>query len=109
MAKLSKDRASLLRFYAVPAEHWVHIRTTNPIESTFATVRHRTTRTKHCVSRNTLMGLVFQLLLTAEPSWRRIRGFRLVPAVIQGMPFKDGLPMVRIPTMREEQHQQIAA
>lgn len=109
VAKLSKDRASLLRFYAFPAEHWVHIRTTNPIESTFATVRHRTTRTKNCVSRNTLMGLVFQLLLTAEQSWRRIRGCRLVPAVIQGMPFKDGLPMVRIPTMMEEQHQQIAA
>ena len=91
VAKLSKDRESLLRFYDVPAEHWASIRTTNPIESTFATVRHRTTRTKSCVSRNTLMGLVFQLVLTAEQSWRRLRGFRLLPEVVEGIRFKDGL------------------
>lgn len=66
---LEKDRESLLAFYDFPAEHWIHIRTTNPIESTFATIRHRTTRTKNCVSRNTLLGLAFQLMLTAEKRW----------------------------------------
>jgi len=69
---LKKDRVVLLAFYDFPAEHWIHIRTTNPIESTFATIRHRTTRTKNCVSRNTLLGLVFQLALTAQKSWRKI-------------------------------------
>ncbi len=64
----ARKRAVLLAFYDFPAEHWIHIRTTNPIESSFATIRHRTTRTKNCVSRNTLLGLVFQLALTAEKS-----------------------------------------
>jgi transposase-like protein len=66
--KLVKDRAALLVFYDFPAEHWIHIRTSNPIESSFATIRHRTNRTKNCVSRNTRLGLVFQLALTAENS-----------------------------------------
>ncbi|MDO8846577.1 transposase [Methylicorpusculum sp.] len=65
---LEKDRESLLAFYDFPAEHWIHIRTTNPIESSFAKISHRTTRTKNCVSRSTLMGLVFQFALTAEKS-----------------------------------------
>ena len=89
--KLVKDRAVLLAFYDFPAEHWVHIRTTNPIESSFATIRHRTTRTKNCVSRNTLLGLVFQLALTAQKSWRKLGGFKLLPAVVQGIRFVDGL------------------
>ena len=108
-AKLVKDREALLTFYDFPAEHWAHIRTTNPIESTFATIRHRTTRTKGCVSRNTLMGLVFQLALTAEHSWRRLRGFRLLPDVVQGIPFKDGLRVVNQPGADEQENQQIAA
>ena len=108
-AKLVKDREVLLTFYDFPAEHWAHIRTTNPIESTFATIRHRTTRTKGCVSRNTLMGLVFQLALTAEHSWRRLRGFRLLPDVVQGIPFKDGLRVVNQPGADEQENQQIAA
>ena len=108
-AKLVKDREALLTFYDFPAEHWAHIRTTNPIESTFATIRHRTTRTKGCVSRNTLMGLVFQLALTAEHSWRRLRGFRLLPDVVQGIPFKDGLRVVNPPGADEQENQQIAA
>ncbi|MBM3273377.1 IS256 family transposase [Candidatus Kaiserbacteria bacterium] len=88
---LEKDRESLLAFYDFPAEHWIHIRTTNPIESTFATVRHRTTRTKNCVSRNALLGLVFQLMLAAEKGWRRIRGFNRLPEVIVGVCFQDGI------------------
>jgi putative transposase len=106
--KLVKDRAELLAFYDFPAEHWVHIRTTNPIESSFATIRHRTTRTKNCVSRNTLLGLVFQLALNAEKSWRRLGGFKLLPEVAQGVRFEDGLRVIE-PPAKDEEEQQIAA
>ena len=75
-----------LAFYDFPAEHWVHIRTTNPIESSFATIRHRTTRTKNCVSRNTLLGLVFQLALTAEKSWRKLGGLQALARGGKGRP-----------------------
>jgi len=105
---LEKDRDTLLAFYNFPAEHWVHIRTTNPIESSFATIRHRTTRTKNCVSRNTLLGLVFQLALTAEKSWRRIRGFKQLPEVVNGVRFQDGIAVIKESEMTKEM-QQIAA
>ncbi len=107
--KLLKDRAVLLAFYDFPAEHWIHIRTTNPIESTFATIRHRTTRTKNCVSRNTLLGLVFQLALTAEQSWRKLGGFRLLPEVVRGVRFQDGIAVVDPPGKAENAQQKIAA
>ena len=71
--KLTKNSDELLAFYDFHAEHWQHLRTTNPIESTFATVRHRTTRTRNCVSRPTFLGLAFKLIESAEKSWRRIR------------------------------------
>ena len=106
---LKKDRAVLLAFYDFPAEHWIHIRTTNPIESTFATIRHRTTRTKNCVSRNTLLGLVFQLTLTAEKSWRKLRGFKLLPDVVKGVRFQDGIAVVDTPEETEDEQQKIAA
>lgn len=106
---LKKDRAVLLAFYDFPAEHWIHIRTTNPIESTFATIRHRTTRTKNCVSRNTLLGLVFQLALTAEKSWRKLRGFKLLPDVVKGVRFQDGIAVVDTPEETEDEQQKIAA
>lgn len=105
---LEKDREALLAFYDFPAEHWIHIRTTNPIESSFATIRHRTTRTKNCVSRNTLLGLVFQLALTAEKGWRRIRGFKQLPDVANGIPFQDGIAVIKEAEMTKE-IQQIAA
>jgi putative transposase len=91
--KLTKDRDELLAFYDFPAEHWQHLRTTNPIESTFATVRHRTTRTRNCVSRATFLGLAFKLIESAEQSWRRIRGPEKIASLLQGIPFKDGLPV----------------
>jgi len=91
---LVKDRAVLLSFYDFPAEHWIHIRTTNPIESTFATIRHRTTRTKNCVSRNTLLGLVFQLALAAERYWLKLRGFNRLTDVVQGITFQDGIAIL---------------
>jgi putative transposase len=108
VAVLEKDRESLLAFYEFPAEHWIHIRTTNPIESSFATIRHRTTRTKNCVSRNTLLGLVFQLALTAEKGWRRIRGFNRLPEVIEGIRFQDGMAVIMEPEKTEETQQMAA-
>lgn len=106
---LKKDRGVLLAFYDFPAEHWTHIRTSNPIESTFATIRHRTNRTKNCVSRNTLLGLVFQLALTAQKSWRRLDGFKLLPDVVKGVRFQDGIAVVESPDETEEEQQRIAA
>lgn len=86
--KLTKDRDELLAFYDFPAEHWQHLRTTNPIESTFATVRHRTTRTRNCVSRPTFLGLAFKLIESAEQSWRRIRAPEKIASLLEGVPFK---------------------
>lgn len=91
--KLEKDRDNLLAFYDFPAEHWQHIRTTNPIESTFATVRHRTSRTRNCVSRATFLGLAFKLIEEAEKSWRKIRGADKIELLLKGVPFKDGEPV----------------
>jgi transposase-like protein len=106
---LSKDRAALLCFYDFPAEHWTHIRTTNPIESTtFATIRHRTTRTKNCVSRNTLLGLVFQLALAAERSWLKLRGFNRLPDVVRGTKFQDGIAVLDEANDNEYKQQNIA-
>ena len=109
VAILAKDRAALLAFYDFPAEHWIHIRTTNPIESSFATIRHRTTRTKNCVSRNTLLGLVFQLALTAEQGWRKLGGFKRLPDVVRGVRFQDGIAVVDPPDGIENDQQEIAA
>lgn len=90
--KLMRDRDALLAFYDFPAEHWLHLRTTNPIESTFATVRHRTTRTRNCVSRVTFLGLAFKLVQEAEKSWRAIRGVERITDLLKGVVFKDGIP-----------------
>ena len=74
VACLTKDRDALLAFYDFPAEHWKHLRTTNPIESTFATVRHRTVRTKGCLSNRTALAMIFKLAEAAQKSWRRLDG-----------------------------------
>nr|WP_313533904.1 IS256 family transposase [Brucella anthropi] len=89
--KLAKDRAAMLTFYDFPAEHWKHIRTSNPIESTFATVRHRTKRTKGCLSRQTGLAMAFKLMLTAQAKWRKLDGQNRLPEIIQGVEFRDGL------------------
>lgn len=91
--KLVQDKVSLLAFYDFPAEHWQHVRTTNPIESTFATVRHRTTRSRNCLSRATFLGLAFKLMEEAEKSWRRIRGADKIGPLLDGVPFRDGIPV----------------
>jgi len=88
---LVKDREALLAFYDFPAQHWVHLRTTNPIESTFATVRLRTDKTRGCVSPESILALVFKLVQSAQKRWLRIRGFERLAEVIEGVPFKDGL------------------
>jgi len=90
MECIAKDREQLLAFYDFPAEHWIHIRTTNPIESTFATVRLRTNKTRNCGSRDTTLAMVFKLLQSAQKRWKRIQGFRLLGEVITGVEFKDG-------------------
>ena len=82
---LAKDRDVLLAFYDFPAEHWKHIRTTNPIESTFATVRLRTTKTKGCLSRMTALTMVFKLCPSASKKWRRRDGSHQIADIIRGM------------------------
>ena len=91
---LIKDRNALLAFYDFPAEHWKHLRTTNPIESTFATVRHRTIRSKGCLSNKTALAMVFKLVDGAQKSWRRLDGHYQLPKVIQGVKFTDGLEVI---------------
>ena len=88
---LTKDKDSLFTFYDFPAVHWIHIRTTNPIESTFATVRLRTKRTKGCGSRTATLTMVFKLALEAEKTWKRLKGYNLIPLVLEEREFVDGV------------------
>jgi putative transposase len=88
---LQKDRDQLLAFYDFPAEHWIHLRTTNPIESTFATVRLRTKKTKGSGSRTACLTMVYKLMQSAEKKWRVLNGSSLLPDVIQGIKFIDGV------------------
>lgn len=88
---LLKDRDPLLAFYDFPAEHWQHLRTTNSVESVFATVRHRTVRTKGCLSHTTARVMVFKLVMAASKTWRRLTGSKQLPKVIQGVKFRDGI------------------
>ncbi len=87
---LRKDKDVLFTFYDFPAEHWVHIRTTNPIESTFGTVRHRTRKTKGCGSRLATLTMVFKLSLEAQKTWKKLKGHQLILKVIEGVRFVDG-------------------
>jgi putative transposase len=91
VACFQKDRDVLLAFYDFPAEHWKHVRTTNPIESTFATVRHRTIRSKGCLSNKTALAMVFKLIEGAQKTWRRLDGRNLLPKLIANVKFKDGI------------------
>jgi transposase-like protein len=88
---LAKDRDKLLTFYDYPAEHWLHLRTTNPIESTFATVRHRTDRAKGCLTRDTMLAFTYKLTISAQARWHRLRGFSQLAKLITGVKFKDGI------------------
>lgn len=91
---LLKDRVELLAFYDFPAEHWHHLRTSNPVESVFATVRHRTIRTKGALSQDTARIMVFKLVREAEKNWLRLRGQNLLPKLIQGIKFCNGVEVI---------------
>jgi putative transposase len=95
---LVKDRDTLLTFYDFPAEHWDHLRTSNPIESVFATVRHRTMRIKGALSQNTARLMVFKLVMAAAKTWRRLKGENQLPKVVQGVTFRNGVEVIKTPT-----------
>jgi putative transposase len=97
VACLVKDRDALLTFYDFPAEHWDHLRTANPIESVFATVRHRTVRTKGALSQDTARLMVFKLVMAAAKTWRRLNGENQLPKVIRGVTFRDGVEVTDTP------------
>lgn len=92
---LEKDKEQLFSFYDFPAEHWKHVRTTNPIESTFATVRHRTRQTKGCGNRTATLTMVYKLAKVAEKGWIRLKGFALLSKVVAGIKFKDGEEVIK--------------
>jgi putative transposase len=94
---LTKDREALLALFDFPAEHWDHLRTTNPIESVFATVRHRTVRTKGSLSPTTAKLMVFKLIVAASKTWRRLKGTNQLPKVIAGVRFQDGIEVIEVP------------
>lgn len=85
----------MFNFYDFPAEHWQHIRTTNPIESTFATVRHRNRQTKGCGSRMATLTMIYKLGTMAEKGWRRLEGSKLLSKIVAGVRFKDGEEVVK--------------
>ena len=91
---LIKDRETLLTFFDFPADHWVHLRTSNPIESVFATVRHRTVRMKGALSQDTARLMVFKLVIAASKTWRRLKGENQLPKVIRGVKVRDGIEVV---------------
>ena len=93
---LQKDREELMAFYDFPAQHWQSIRTSNPIESTFGTIRHRTKRSKGCLSRDGMLHMMFKLGQCAEKKWRRLRGFDYLAKVITGVKFNDGVEVTEV-------------
>ena len=95
---LTKDRQQMLAFYNFPAEHWDHLRTSNPIESVFATVRHRTIRSKGSLSTTTARLMVFKLITAAARTWRRLKGENLLPKVVSGVRFADGIEVIHAPS-----------
>ena len=107
---LAKDRAALLAFYAFPAEHWIHIRSSNVIESSFATIRHRTDRTKGCLTRDGMLAMIYKLGQSAERSWRRLRGFEWLAKVVEGVKFRDGIEVKNeVRVTRQQQPSRVAA
>jgi len=96
-ACLVKDRDALLTFYDFPAEHWDHLRTSNPIESVFATVRHRTVRTKGTLSQDTARLMMFELVMAVAKIWQRLQGENHLPEVVQGVTFRNGVEVTNTP------------
>ena len=100
VASLTKDREAMLAFFEFPAEHWGHLRTSNPIESVFATVRHRTVRTKGALSQKTAKLMVFTLIQAASKKWLRLKGRNQLPKLIEGIKFNDGVEVTSDATNR---------
>ena len=94
---LMQHRETLLAFFDFPAEHWDHLRTSNPIESVFATVRHRTVRTKGALSAKTAKLMVFKLVNAAAKTWRRLNGENQLPKLVQGVKFQNGIEVNEMP------------
>lgn len=94
---LIKDRDALLSLYDFPAEHWDHLRTSNPIESVFATVRHKTVRVKGALSQDTARLMVFKLVMAAAKTWRRLKGQAQLPKIVQGVRFRNGVEVTETP------------
>ena len=97
LACLTKDQDALLTFYDFPAEHWDHVRTSNPIESVFASVRHRTVRTKGALSQDTARLTAFKLVMAAARTWRQLKGENQLPKVLQGVTFRNGVEVTDTP------------
>jgi len=93
---LQKDREELMAFYDFPAKHWQSLRTSNPIESTFGTIRHRTKRSKGCLTRDGMLHMMFKLGMCAEKKWRKLRGFNDLAKVVTGVQFKDGVEVIQV-------------
>ena len=96
VGKLVKDRGELLSFYDFPAEHWKHIRTTNPVESVFSTLRNRTRETRGCLSRRTALTMVFKLMMSAKRNWRKLSGSNRLPEIIEGIEFRNGIKQIQV-------------
>ena len=92
---LARDREELLAFYDFPGVHWTHLRTTNVIESAFATIRHRSSRAKGCVTRQSMLSMIYKMGMCAEKSWRRLRGFQQLAKVVEGVKFTDGNEVIK--------------
>ena len=103
VSKLEKDWEQLTAFYAFPAEHWRHLRTTNPIESSFATVKLRTKVTKGAGSKKAALGMAYKLLDAAQQRWRRFNGHELVADVLDGVKFKDGIKVTDNETTTQDE------
>ena len=93
---LQKNREELMAFYDFPAKHWQSLRTSNPIESTFGTIRHRTKRSKGCLTRDGMLHMMFKLGMCAEKKWRKLRGFNDLAKVVTGVQFKDGIEVIQV-------------
>jgi putative transposase len=96
VACLTRDREALLAFFDFPAEHWDHLRTSNPIESVFATVRHRTVRTRGALSATTAKLMVFKLVTAAAKTWRRLKGENQLPKLVRGVRFQNGIEVIEM-------------
>ena len=101
---MAKDKEKLLEFYNLPAEHWQHIRSTNPIESTFATIKHRTRQARGCYSRDTLLAAFFKLAIQAEKKWLRLKGYKRIDEMLNNVTFIDGISEHEVDKIKQDKN-----